>query len=314
LFAIRARAKVRQPMTTRFPRLARLYRQARGLRTTIRSPFFAELQARWPTQPSMAAPVSQLCTAAQFDEPVYAEICSGLKEAPRLHRKQWELVYICRALAEAGMLRPGRRGLVFGVGREKLPSRFVAQGCRIVATDQPPGRNVDRYWVENDQHADSLDKLFFPGLASRPQFYRNASFRQVDMKALPDDLTDFDFCWSACALEHLGSLDLGLRFIRNSVSCLKPGGVAVHTTEFNLGSSSKTWERGKNVVYREPDLVDFAAELRRNGHEITLNLHPGTAPKDLMIDRDNDSDIHLRLYIGYRVLSTSIGLSIKKMA
>jgi hypothetical protein len=300
-------------MATRFPRLARLERQLRGLKKSIANPFFQELQVRWPTAPIMSAPVSQLCTASQFVEPLYGRICSVLRETPRLHRKQWELAYIYRTIDTGGMIAPGRRGLVFGVGREKLPAIFVSQGCQIVATDQPAGgRAVRRYWSRTDQHADSLDRVFFPAVVDRAKFYENASFQPVNMNAIPEDLTGFDFCWSACALEHLGSLKHGLDFIRNSLGCLKPGGVAVHTTEFNLGSDTRTLERGPSVVYRERDLVEFAEELRRAGHEITLNLHPGTEPTDLMIDRDKDSDIHLRLYIKKKVLATSIGLGIRK--
>jgi hypothetical protein len=137
-------------------------------------------------------------------------------------------------------------------------------------------------------------------------------FRVVDMNAIPDDLTDFDFCWSSGALQHLGSLRRGFDFILNSLKCLKPGGIAAHTTEFNLGSDTGTLEAGKSVVYREADLTVFAEELRAQGHEITLNLHPGIEPTDLIVDRDRDSDIHLRLYIRNRILATSIGLSIKK--
>ena len=132
------------------------------------------------------------------------------------------------------------------------------------------------------------------------------------MNAIPDDLVGFDFCWSACALEHLGSLRHGFDFIENSLKCLKPGGVAVHTTEFNLGSDLRTLARGPSVVYRERDLVDFARELCRDGHLITLNLHPGSEPTDRMVDRDYDSDIHLRLYVRKRALATSIGLTIRK--
>jgi hypothetical protein len=260
----------------------------------------------------MSAPLSQLCTARQFEEPRYKHTCSVLREAPRLHRKQWELVYICRSLENAGMLAPGRRGLVFGVGREKLPSLFVSQGCRILATDQPPGKTADKYWVGADQHADSLDKVYFSEFVHREQFYKHASFQAVNMNEIPEELTEFDFCWSACALEHLGSLQHGLDFITNSLKCLKPGGLAVHTTEFNLGSASKTLEHGRSVVYRERDLVAFAKELCRLGHEIALNLHPGALPTDLMVDRDHDSDIHLRLYVRAKILATSIGLAIRK--
>jgi len=56
----------------------------------------------------------------------------------------------------------------------------------------------------------------------------------------------------------------------------------------------------------------LAVELSRAGHEITLNLHPGTEPVDLMVDRDRDCDIHLRLYVRQKVLATSIGLVIRK--
>jgi SAM-dependent methyltransferase len=299
-------------MATKFPRLARLERQLRGLKRSISNPFFRELQVRWPIIPNMSAPVSQICTASQFTELRYERICSLLRENPRFHRKQWELVYIYRSIEKGGMIAPGHRGLVFGVGREKLPALFVSRGCQIVATDQPVGRAVRRYWSRTDQHADSLDRVFFPGVVDRATFYGNASFQPVNMNAIPEDLTGFDFCWSACALEHLGSLQHGLDFIRNSLRCLKPGGVAVHTTEFNLGSETRTLERGPSVVYRERDLVDFAEELCRAGHEITLNLHPGTAPADFMIDRDYDSDIHLRLYIAKKILATSIGLGIRK--
>jgi hypothetical protein len=130
-----------------------------------------------------------------------------------------------------------------------------------------------------------------------------------DMNAIPDDLVGFDFCWSACALEHLGSLRHGLDFIGNSLKCPKPGGVAVHAIEFNLGSDLRTLERGQSVVYRERDVIGFAQHLR---HATTLNLHPGTEPTDRMVDRDYDSDIHLRLYVRKKALATSVGLTIRK--
>ena len=35
-------------------------------------------------------------------------------------------------------------------------------------------------------------------------------------------------------IDRIGSIELGLQFIENSMATLRPGGVAVHTTEFNL--------------------------------------------------------------------------------
>lgn len=292
---------------------ARLADELKHLPTTIDSPFFRELQARWSDHVSLELPVSQLCTASQFAEPDYARICDDMDVHPRLARKQWEFVYIVRCLESAGCLRKDSRGLGFGTGREKLPSLFVARDCRITATDLPAGEG-EGHWVGGDQHATTLDNLFFSKLVTSTAFFANASFRPVNMNAIPADLAEFDFCWSSCALEHLGSLGHGLEFIRNSLRCLKPDGVAVHTTEFNLQSPEETFTEGNTVVYREKDLLAFAQEMGAQGHDMTCNFNPGREPTDLYIDRDRKHDIHLKLYMKNKLPVTSVGLFIRKAA
>jgi SAM-dependent methyltransferase len=281
------------------------------LPTTLDGPFFRDLLARWPESPTLTLPVSQLCTVSQFAEPVYAHICDAMDVRPRLARKQWEFVYIVRCVELAAGLRESAKGLGFGTGREKLPSLFVARGCHITATDLPATEG-DGHWVGGGQHAESLDSLFFSKLVSRDVFFANACFRPVNMNAIPSDLTHFDFCWSSCALEHLGSLGHGLEFIRNSLRCLKPGGVAVHTTEFNLQSPEETFTEGHTVVYREKDLLAFAKEMRAEGHRMDCNFHPGAEPTDRHIDRDRKRDIHLKLYVKNKLPVTSVGLCIRK--
>jgi SAM-dependent methyltransferase len=304
----------RGPMTRemREKRAAMLAQELAHLPTRIGNPYFRELQQRWPVSPSLVAPVSQLCTASQFREPDYTRICAAMTVKPTLHRKQWELVYIVRCLELSGMIAPGHRGLVFGVGREKLPSLFISRGCEIVATDLPVEEGGGSSWVGSNEHSENLDSLLYNRLVSRETFYQNAVFRPVNMNAIPADLVDFDFCWSSCAFEHLGSLEHGLNFVRNSLKCLKPGGVAVHTTEFNLGSDTETLVDGRCVVYRACDLLSFAQELQAQGHHMQVNLNPGGEETDLLIDRDRLGDIHLRLYINNRILATSLGLFIRK--
>jgi hypothetical protein len=292
-------------------RAARISKRFPGLSTEIDSPFFGELRQRWPDAPTLAAPVSQICTTSQFNECDYQRVCGLMHVAPRLHRKQWEFVYIYRCIEAAGLIGAQRRGLAFGVGRERLPAVFIAGGCAILATDLPKGES-DGHWVGGHQHTDTIDKLIYPRIAGRKKFNGRAAFRPVNMNAIPSDLSGFDFCWSACALEHLGSLEHGLDFIRNSLKCLKPGGVAAHTTEFNLGSDTVTLEKGPAVVYRQCDLLRFADEMRTQGHTIALNLHPGLEATDSRIDNDRASDIHLRLYASHRIPATSVGLCIRK--
>jgi len=286
-------------------------RKAGHLPTHIDNAFFAGLLERWPVAPTLAAPVSQMCTASQFEEDAYLKVCRAMRKRPTLLRKQWEFAFIVSSLEHAGVLRPGARGLVFGVGREKLPAIFIARGARITATDLPASEG-DGQWAGGAQHSASVDNIYHPNLVDRTIFDANIEFRPVNMNHIPEDLQGYDFCWSSCALEHLGTLELGLDFIRNSLKCLKPGGVAVHTTEFNLGSATETLEEGPAVVYRESDLMTFQEEMVAAGHTMSLNLHPGSTPTDRMVDRDRNSDIHLRLYVRHKILATSFGLYIRK--
>jgi hypothetical protein len=283
------------------------------LSTRIDTPFFSELLSRWPDPVTMEFPVSQMCTTGQFDEPDYIRLRKQMKLPRHLHRKQWEFVYILRSLEATGMIKPGSRGVVFGVGREKLPAVLIKRGCDILATDLPLDIGASE-WIGGAQHSSNLEGIFHPHLVDRALFDAHAQYRPVNMKSIPADITGYDFCWSSCALEHLGSLRDGLDFIVNSLKCLRPGGVAVHTTEFNLGSATDTLESGPSVVYRESDLLAFADELKAAGHFIELNLHPGGAETDKDIDRDRSSDIHLRLYVRHKIAATSVGLVVRKAA
>jgi len=284
-----------------------------GLPDALESPFFDELAAEWPNEPTLKTPVSQMCTASQFDEPDYARICEIFDIRPRLQRKQWEFVFIYRAIEAAGLIEPGRRGIAFGVGRERMPSVLSKRKVDVVATDLPV-QEANGYWVKSNQHANSVETLYRQNLTEREDFDRHVSFRPVNMKSIPADLRGFDFCWSACALEHLGDLEAGFDFIRASLDTLKPGGVAAHTTEFNLGSDETTLESGSTVVYRRSDILRLTEELRADGHTVSVNLSPGRTPTDRMIDRLRTTEIHLRLYVKHQIPATSIGLIVRKAA
>lgn len=72
-------------------------------------------------QPATAACTgSRACRQADFETPWFSYWAEALGAHPAYHRKLWEVVYICQALHERGLLTEGRRGLGFGVGREPL--------------------------------------------------------------------------------------------------------------------------------------------------------------------------------------------------
>ena len=256
---------------------------------------------------------SGICSQAQLESQPFRECAEILKERPgHLHRKVWEFCFITQALLERDMLRPGRAGLGFAVGQEPLSACFASKGCTILATDLAHEEAAKGEWVKTGQHADSLDQLNLRGICPPDDFCRRVSFRYVDMRSIPDDLGTYDFVWSSCSLEHLGSLESGETFIHDSLKLLKPGGVAVHTTEYNLQSNSATISQGPNVIYRERDIRRIAHALSERGYDIDVDYTLG----DHWADRHVESPpyrqrVHLRLYLfGYE--TTSIGLIITK--
>lgn len=232
-----------------------------------------------------AGVTSRLCTQAEWSQPWFGQWCAAMDEPPVAHRKVWEFAYIAQMLAATGMLEEGRRGLGFGVGREPLVSLFAARGVEVLATDLGGEDRESIGWARSNQHASAVEDMLRPQVCDPEDFRKRVSWRAVDMRAIPDDLRGFDFCWSACSLEHLGTLDEGWRFVEQSLRTLRPGGIAVHTTEFNVGSDDDTVEQGSTVVYRERDVRALRDRLEAAGHEVAaLDFSRGTGLLDQYVD------------------------------
>ncbi len=227
------------------------------------------------------------------------------------HRKLWEWLFIIQALDERGMLAPGRRGIGFGVGQDMLSALFASFGCEIVATDLAVEAATAAGWVASGQHSSEREQLNRFGLCDPEDFERRVSFRNVDMNDIPADLVDFDFSWSACAFEHLGSIGLGQQFIVRQLDCLTPGGVAVHTTEFNVSSNQDTYAEGGTVLFRRRDIEWLVRRLRIAGHRIDVDFDQGHTEADRHVDVEPFTDTHLKIMCGEYV-TTSLGLIVEK--
>lgn len=231
-----------------------------------------------------------------------------------MHRKVWEFIYIIQALHERSMLKEGKRGVGFAVGQEPLPSFFANLGCKIVATDLDESDDVAESWKNHAQHASNLQSLYRENLCSKDDFENNVEFRFVNATNIPQDLVDFDFCWSACAFEHFGSIENGKNFIYDMVKCLKPGGIAVHTTEYNLSSNNETIETGYNVLFRKADFEDIVAKLTSQGHYVEpLDFRLDDSVYDHIVAYPpyNLNPYHFKLEFG-GYLSTSFGIIVQK--
>ena len=159
-----------------------------------------------------------------FCQSWFLQSCDKLKLAPFLHRKLWEDAYILKTLETGDKLRPGQKAIGFGCGQERFPAYFASQGVHVLATDLDPSAQAAQGWIATDQHG-SLEKLFHADLISRANFDRHVTFNNLDMNNIPTSLEgQFDFCWSVCAFEHLGSIEAGMKFVERSARLLRPGG------------------------------------------------------------------------------------------
>ena len=257
---------------------------------------------------------SCLCSEAQLNSPAFRFWAHALDQPWRLHRKLWEFCFVCQALYERGMLQEGRRGLGFAVGEEPLPALFASHGCNVVATDLEATDQRAQVWADTAQLAVSVEKLERPRICAPKLFRERVSFRPVDMNRIPADLIDFDFTWSSCSFEHCGSIHLGLDFVVNQMRCLRPGGIAVHTTEFNLTSNDKTLAEGGTVIFRKRDIGELVRRLEKDGHFVEpITYALGSSPGDKHVDTFPYAEApHLKLLLAERFVSTSIALIVTK--
>jgi hypothetical protein len=265
----------------------------------------------------------QAASASQCDHPVFLDWCrqltgwTGPMDGERYNRKVWEWAFICEAISQAGLMHPGRRAVGFGVGTEPVPALLASRGIDVVATDQGAEDGAD--WATYNELMKDLAGLARPHLLTDDELARRVTTREVDMNAMPDDLGEFDITWSSCVIEHLGSPQAGLDFVLRSCELLRPGGIAVHTTEMELTAKDETADYGHCAVYRISDFQALGERLADVGCSATFNF---SVSMDTVDDRwvslaaRGCRDVlpdqaHLKLGLGDSV-STSYGLLIRK--
>lgn len=227
-----------------------------------------------------------------------------------LNRKIWEWAFILDTFDREGLLRPGVRGLGFGVGQDPLAAVLASFGCEVVATDLEREQAAAGGWVATGQYAGDVACINAAGLCDSEEFAKRVTFAVVDMNRIPGRFRDFDFTWSSCAFEHLGSIARGQEFILRQMRCLRPGGTAVHTTEYNVFSNGPTISSGETVLFRRQDIEWLVQELRREGHQIDVDFNAGSGPADRHVDVPPWQGPHLKLQI-QDFVSTSLALVIR---
>lgn len=285
----------------------------------------AHLPERASTQPIKIPLYSKPSTQADMQSDWFAHWMMELKVPIIFHRKLWEYGYVLQSLWQLGALDAGKKGIGFGCGAEPMPSLLASYGVDTLVTDLAAEAQVDAGWTGTNQHTHSLDAVYHNHLVDRETFAKHVSLEYVDMRDINPTLKNYDFCWSICALEHLGTIKAGLDFVEASLSTLKPGGIAVHTTEFSYLSDGATIDNWPTVLFQRSHLIALGERLAAKGHKLApLDFNVGQLPMDLFIDMPPYSGdwteyqtqiypppAHLKLSIdGFA--STCFGLTIQK--
>lgn len=177
--------------------------------------------------------LSKLCDAADwFDSEFQQVVKHELKEFPRFHRKQWEFAIIFLALRRLGFLNEKSIGLSMGGGNERVLYSIARHIKKLFVTDlysDSTGWDCAR----TDDPTDFIR-------SSKPFEVDDSKIEalRMDMRDLQFEDNTFDFCYSSCAIEHIGEYEDFIKHFNEVNRCLKDGGVYVLTTEFQFGSET----------------------------------------------------------------------------
>ncbi|CAO4840538.1 MAG: hypothetical protein CNLJKLNK_00265 [Holosporales bacterium] len=278
--------------------------------------FLSKLRIKNLGDPILLNLTSKLCTQKDIESDWYKIWCARLELFPLYHRKPWEFAFIMQVLFDQNCLISGGSALGFGCGEEPIPALLCSYGINVIATDCPPDL-LQSGWAESGQYTGSIEKLIKPAILSKEIMEKHCVIEYADMNNIPEKYKqkNMNIVWSACALEHLGSIENGINFIINTLSCLKVGGVSVHTTEYSLTDDYvDNWPTvtfTKNHLDRLKSLIDkdlFCC--------FDFDLSQGDGILDKFIDIPPYStgveSVHLRLSLD-GIPCTSIGIIILRI-
>ncbi|HEY7751690.1 MAG TPA: class I SAM-dependent methyltransferase [Ignavibacteriaceae bacterium] len=216
--------------------------------------------------------ISKICDCADWFDPEFNYVVSNeLKESVRFHRKQWEFAMIFLALKKYGFLSADKIGLSVGGGNERVLYSISNYVKKLIVTD---------LYDENTSWdcARTGDPTEFI-LNSKPFDVNESkiSAMRMDMRNLQFDDNTFDFCYSSCAVEHIGDFDDFVQHFDEVYRCLKEDGIYVFTTEFQFGDT--TIKDPNNYIF-SPDYLEKILN--------TIKLTPEVNPDVALINHESN--------------------------
>jgi len=245
-------------------------------------------------------PLNKVCRVADAANPAWAQGYRDLgfpAGTGTFHRKVWEFNQTLYGLRR---LPPDAVALGIGCGHEELMYFLANRIARVVATDVYEGS-----YLGGESDADVLEH---PAKYA-PFRYREDHLEVRRMNGLALEAADgaFDFVFCLSSLEHFGGRPDKVRALREMFRVLKPGGVAVVTTEVvlnRLGRGAQYFPRRTLLALaRDAGFVlDHAPDFR-------IEAEFSTPPLALPMDTFVTPHVVLR---NFHTIYTSVSLFLMK--
>ena len=250
-------------------------------------------------------PLNKICDRRDWEHPAWRQALEDLGYSPdpaRLHRKEWEFAQGVYGLRKLRCLSPDAAALGLGAGTEPIVFFLAGRLRRVVATDLYAG--------DFSEHEADPRMLRDPEAFAPFSYHRDRlEVRRMDATAIDYAPESFDLVFSFSSFEHFGSRREQRACLAAMHRVLRPGGVAVLTTEVILNA----WGRHGDY-FRRAELLDALipdAGFRLAGGDFQFATSRATLEGLVRLPHEIDRRPHLVLR-RWRTYFTSAALFLEK--
>jgi hypothetical protein len=223
--------------------------------------------------PSFATPVSQICTPSQIQETAFARSCAAIGKSPAPSVSLWESCFVLQVLDRYGLIARGSEGLGLADLDNPIIPVLIARGCRLVLGEHGAAPLTPDEWLE-DRWQELARYTDLP-----PDEKQRIKIAQTYMPAPQDNLGLFDFLWSR-SLATMMDLTTAHGMVVNSMTRIRPGGIAIHMLKMRIPSNDTSDGAGA-IGFTRDDIQRLALDIVSQGHIVAqLKFARGIGLKD----------------------------------
>ncbi len=220
----------------------------------------------------------KICTSEDWTKKEFKYVLEEIfNNNASYHRKQWEFVAIFLCLCQQGKLHKNANGASFGAGKEPLIYHLLPFVESFLATDLYSWATG---WETAKMGKTDTPMDFLQRNAPNNLDISNLHAKEMDMRTLDIEDNSLDFCYSSCAVEHIGHRGDFIQHLKEVKRVLKDDGIYVMTTEFLF--NHKTFANKGNYKF---DIDYIKALISDSGLEAQYTFDAGCEENRLNVPR-----------------------------